>query len=58
LLIFSKNQIFVSLISCIVFLDSIYLISGLIFIISFHLLIWGWFVLVFLRIGGTSLGYL
>ena len=40
LLIFSKNQLFISLIFSIVFLISISFISALIFLISFLLLIW------------------
>jgi hypothetical protein len=39
LLIFSKNQLFVSLILCIHFLVLISLVSALIFIISLHLLV-------------------
>jgi hypothetical protein len=41
LLIFSKNQLFVSLILCIVCLVLISLISALIFAISYHLLVLG-----------------
>jgi hypothetical protein len=58
LFIFSKNQLFVSLIYCIFFLISISLILALIFIISLLLVVLGFACSCFSRSLRCSLGHL